>query len=306
MSAYVRSGLLTVEHILIPIGLRKFGALGDDALASYGIIHGMVMPVILFPAAFLSAFSGLIIPELSEFHVKGNKTAINSAVRRVFQITMLFAIGVSGIFICFSKELGFALYQNEEAGRYIRVIAALIPVMYLDTMVDSMLKGLDQQVASMRYNIMDVSLCVIMVYTLLPIGGIWAYVAIIFISELFNASLSIGCLLSVTGVQVKFCRWALQPIFCILGATSLSQILFGVLGIHFSYSSTSLFVHITVTTLCYLAFLKLTGGLSKEDIAWFRSIFSLKRSPKTPEITDGDAGRLQSRTRRTVSGKSEG
>lgn len=282
LSAYVRSGLLTVEHILIPIGLRKFGALGDDALASYGIIHGMVMPVILFPAAFLSAFSGLIIPELSEFHVKGNTSAINSAVKRVFQITMLFAIGISGIFICFSRELGLALYQSEEAGIYIRVIAALIPVMYLDTMVDSMLKGLDQQVASMRYNIMDVSLCVVMVYTLLPIGGIWAYIAIIFISELFNASLSIGRLLSVTDIRVRFCRWALQPIFCILGATSLSQIVFGVFGIHFRYSSTSLIIHIAVTALCYLLFLKLTGGLSKDDIAWFQSIFRFKKSECPP------------------------
>ncbi|MBQ5390525.1 MAG: oligosaccharide flippase family protein, partial [Clostridia bacterium] len=41
-SAYVRSGLVTVEHILIPIGLTAYG--DPSALATYGIISAMALP----------------------------------------------------------------------------------------------------------------------------------------------------------------------------------------------------------------------------------------------------------------------
>ena len=64
-SSYVRSGLLSLEHMLIPRGLSKSGALGEAAVASYGVLCGMVMPVVLFPMALLSSFAGLLVHELS-------------------------------------------------------------------------------------------------------------------------------------------------------------------------------------------------------------------------------------------------
>ena len=70
LSSYLRSGLVTIEHILIPIGLQKHGVDYSAALASYGTIHGMVFPLILFPSAICSTFSGLIVPELSELAAK--------------------------------------------------------------------------------------------------------------------------------------------------------------------------------------------------------------------------------------------
>lgn len=73
LSSYLRSGLVTLEHILIPSGLRKYGADYSASIASYGVIHGMVFPLILFPSAVNSTFAGLIVPELSELRsVYGN------------------------------------------------------------------------------------------------------------------------------------------------------------------------------------------------------------------------------------------
>ena len=62
--------------------------------------------------------------------------------------------------------------------------------MYLDTVVDGCLKGLGRQVWSMAVNILDAALGVILVYTLLPIGALGAYVGIIYFNELMNLALS--------------------------------------------------------------------------------------------------------------------
>jgi stage V sporulation protein B len=60
-STYFRSALLTIEHILIPIGIQKSGANRSQSLASYGTLQSMAMPLVLFPAAIIQSFSSLNI-----------------------------------------------------------------------------------------------------------------------------------------------------------------------------------------------------------------------------------------------------
>ena len=47
VSAYARTSLTTLEHLLIPCGLKSSGLTADRALAGYGIVHGMALPVVL-------------------------------------------------------------------------------------------------------------------------------------------------------------------------------------------------------------------------------------------------------------------
>ena len=55
VSAYARSGLISLEHLLIPIGLSQYGQAESAALASYGALQSMALPVVLFPAALPAA-----------------------------------------------------------------------------------------------------------------------------------------------------------------------------------------------------------------------------------------------------------
>ncbi|MEG2597519.1 MAG: oligosaccharide flippase family protein, partial [Oscillospiraceae bacterium] len=66
LSSYLRSALVTLENILIPKGFKKYGATGESALAQYGMMEAMVMPILTFPLAFLTSFSSLLVPELAE------------------------------------------------------------------------------------------------------------------------------------------------------------------------------------------------------------------------------------------------
>ena len=51
VSAYARSASSTLEHLLVPRGFRRSGLSADAALAGYGVIQGMAMPVIGFRPA---------------------------------------------------------------------------------------------------------------------------------------------------------------------------------------------------------------------------------------------------------------
>jgi stage V sporulation protein B len=275
LSSYLRSGLVTVQHILIPIGLRRHGADYETALASYGTIHGMVFPLILFPSAVCTTFAGLIVPELSELaatygEIKGNRH-ICYIVRRAISLALLFGIGTAGILLAFAEPLGILVYKSREAGNYIRLFASLVPVMYLDTTVDGMLKGLGQQMHSMLYNIIDASLSVFLVWTLMPRIGIWGYVVCVFITELINLAFSLTRLLTVTGTRLAIVKSVLCPIACISGAAAITTLLMKTQLPPLSNLPLCI-LGITIAAVLYAILLRSTGGLSAEDSKWLKNI----------------------------------
>lgn len=211
LSAYLRSALITTEHILIPKCLKKSGLDSDGSLKCYGTIHGMTLPLLLFPSSVLKSLSGLLVPELSECAVLGHKRQINHIISKMLKVSLMFSICVSGLFFSFADEFGNLIYKNNDVGLFIRLLAPLTVVMYVDGIVDGMLKGLNQQLHSMWYNIIDSAVSVLAVIYLLPRYGAAGYIAVIYISELLNAFLSINRLIKISDFKVKFLSWILIP-----------------------------------------------------------------------------------------------
>ncbi|MBR5236641.1 MAG: polysaccharide biosynthesis C-terminal domain-containing protein [Clostridia bacterium] len=267
ISSYLRSGLVTVEHLLVPRGLKKYGASASASLAQYGVVHGMVMPILLFPSAILGAFSGLLIPELTEFQKRKNEKQICRIATKALRTTLFFSIGAAGIFWFFANEIGMAIYKSGDAGLFIKFLAPLVLVMYTDHVVDSMLKGLNQQVYSMRYNIIDSAVSVVLIYTLLPHFGVNGYIAVIFITELLNGFLSINRLMKVTELKVGFLQELLLPCSAVFVAACLvrfgSVVLFGTV----SYQRLAVFGSIVCTALVYVVFLYCFGCLKNRKSA---------------------------------------
>lgn len=202
-SSYARTALSTLQHIIVPSSLRRSGASASSALSVYGTIHGMVFPVITFPQAFFYSLSELLIPELTEAQVSGDRAKTERIVGRVLSVSLLLSLLCAVFFFFFGPQLGAVLYKGQNAGEYIRVLAPLVIVMYLDSVTDGMLKGLGLQLGSMFINIADAVMCLVLVYTLLPIWAVKAYVGIIFFSECFNFALSFARLSRAVKIRLS-------------------------------------------------------------------------------------------------------
>ena len=266
LSAYVRSALVTVEHLLIPWGLERSGASRERSLAAYGIVHSMVFPLVLFPAAISGSFAGLLVPEIAQAKAANDSARIERIVERVFSAVLIFAIGTAGILLCFAEELSSVIYPEVGAGKFILMIAPLVPVMYLDTSVDSILKGLGEQVYCMGVNIADATLSVILVWMLLPTLGITGYIVTVYFTEIVNATLSIARLLRVTKVTTHPIRWIAKPMVCILAAVAATRWFLSCAKVSID-SSLSLTLQIVLTVSIYLLLLIVTKTwqLSKKE-----------------------------------------
>ena len=225
-SAYVRSFLLSVEHSLIPKRLVERGNTQSEALSSYGYLHGMALPIILFPMTPLSSFSGLLVPEFAESEGAGDKKRMEYIAGEAFDKTLMYAV-MSAVFIfAFAEELGYVIYHSYDAGLYISLLAPVVPIMYLDHVTDAMLKGIGEQVFSMWVNIADALLSVALVWVLIPIFDISGYAIVIIAMEIFNFSLSFLRLRRRVKFRVNPVKSIVLPLLSAIVAVALTSGLF--------------------------------------------------------------------------------
>ena len=212
LSHAARSVLSAAENLLIPLGLRKCGATASAALAQYGMLQGMVMPLLFFPSCFLGAFASLLIPEMSESLAAGKNRSIASVTGRSLRLTLLFSVFTACFFVAFGREIGVLFYRQEEAGELLRLLAPLVPLLYLDMVTDGLLKGLDQQLRSLAYNTLDASLRVALMAGILPLMGLKGYFCILYSCGILNVTLSLSRLLKTAGIRFRMMEWVVLPL----------------------------------------------------------------------------------------------
>lgn len=266
-----RSILLTIEHLLIPVGFKKSGQSPEMSLQTYGTINGMAFPILLYPSAALSSLSGLLVPELAQCKVRKQEKKINEIVERILSISLLYGICVGGIIYAFAKPISYAIYGNHSVAIYFQLLSPLVPIMYLDMSVDGMLKGLDQQLYSMRYNIFDSAICVILVWILLPRYAIKGYIIVLFVSEIINFYLSLRRLIKVVQHVTFSVSKILKPILCIGVSTSATIAFSNIFNQNILESKEFLILSVIISVIIYFVSLYLIGGIEKKDISLFKS-----------------------------------
>ena len=167
--------------------------------------------------------------------------------------------------------MGDILYGSEAVGVYLRLYAPFVPILYMDSVVDAMCKGLGQQNANVRYNIFTTLLDVVFLWVLLPRLGMGGYYFSFALSHLVNFALSLRRLLKVSEIGLSLgtpLRGALAA-----GAAALLARGLALEGL-------------AAPGLCYLALLVLGWGalgvVDREDLQWLRSLGRQRESGSPP------------------------
>ena len=211
-----RSVLSAMENTMIPKGLAKYGVSSQQSLAQYGMLKGMALPVLFFPSSFITSISSLLVSELAMEHSArgwkgGQSEQARDLTRQVLRYTLLFSVFVAGLFLFFSQEIGVAFYKEPAVGSMVRILAPLVPLMYLESIVDGMLTALDEQISVMKYNMIDSVGRLFLVMLLLPRFGMNGFLGMMYLSNLFTSLMCIHKLLKVTAIEVPIWEWIGKP-----------------------------------------------------------------------------------------------
>ena len=258
----MKAGINTAENLMVPKRLALYPG-ADDPLALFGTVSGMVFPILMFPAAILFGLAELLIPELARCAAAGSRGRISYLVQRSLKVAMLYGLFFCGLLFLLAEDLCVALYDNPEAGRYLRLYALLAPMLYCDAITDAMTKGLGQQKVCVRYNILTSTLDVIILYLLLPKYGMFGYFLSFFVTHLINFLLSLRRLLHISGETFPF------HIPAFSAASALAAIW---ASSHLSQPTLQVMVY-PVLLGCLLFLL---GIIRREDVQWIKGLLCKK------------------------------
>ena len=195
-----KGGLSTLENLLVP---KRLALAVADPLGAFGLISGMVFPVLMFPACLLFGLSELLIPELARCRCAGKEKRISHLLHKSLRLSLLYGLCLGGLLFLSADRLCLLLYRSREAGSLLRLFAPLAPMLYCDAITDAMTKGLGQQHMAVRFNIATNILDILGLFFLLPEWGLKGYFVSFLVSHAVNFFLSLRHLLRITGEQIR-------------------------------------------------------------------------------------------------------
>jgi len=217
-SAYLRSGVGIAESMLVPRGLQASGLTEEQTLAALGKLDGMALPILMYPAAFLAVVSKLLVPEIAAENATGHETENKSTTESVLRWTLTYSIFLALFALLFGEELGIAIYGDVRCGRYLVLLAPLVPILYCDRVTDGIMKGYNRQLDTVRINLTEAILRTFAACFLLPVTGIAGYVATFAAGTVLNFVFSFLALKKVSNIRFPWEKGVLIPIVTGLGA----------------------------------------------------------------------------------------
>ena len=210
-SRLLASALQAMESSLIPLCLALYLGERTAAVTQYGAVKGMAMPLIFFPFSVLAALSGLLMPEIARAGARRDSAARARLIHTAMTLTGLFAVLAGAGLILFGEPLAALLYQEEAVGQYVRVLGFIAPFMYLESMVDGILKGMGEQLATFRYSVLDSALRILAMSALIPRYGITGFFVVMAASNLLTCTLNLHRMLHCACMKVDWAAWFILP-----------------------------------------------------------------------------------------------
>lgn len=254
------------EGVWIVSGLEKSGLCHTDALSTYGSVHGMIMPLLLFPLTLMSSCLTLLVPEISRAAALSHRIRLQTLTARIYRFTACLGFMTMCIYIAFSPELSYIVYDAPALAPRLRILAFLTPIMIADSVSCGILNGIGAQGFLLRLSLSDSAIRLFLVSVLVPHFGIGSVIFIIIFSNIFTCTLSFRRASKLSGISLELEALVIKPCIAAFAAT---------LAVHVLYNR---FARIcSIPTLCagafglvtvYLCVSTYLGSPSRADISW--------------------------------------
>lgn len=141
----------SLVSVLFPLRLRAAGASSAEAMGAYGIVCGMVMPVLMIPSTLIGSIALVLVPDLSEAYYRGDREALASLVEKALNATLLIAALLIPFFLVCGQDVGLLLYSNAKSGALIAASAFLLLPMSVTMISGSLLNSMNCERNTLLY-----------------------------------------------------------------------------------------------------------------------------------------------------------
>ena len=222
------SSLITsLISVLFPMRLMAAGMSAGQAMSKYGIVFGMVMPVLMLPSTLISSVALVIVPELAECYYKKEKEKLAALAEKALNITCLTAFLLIPLFFVCGESVGILLFSDAESGKLIARSCLLLLPMSLTVITTSMLNSMGCEKHTLLFFLLGSAVMLLAVWFLPPYLGSGALVLGMTLDYLLTAICSLVVLRKRTTLRSgKFClKLTLVSLAAAIAGYALNELL---------------------------------------------------------------------------------
>ena len=269
----------SVIAVIIPIKLMQYGYSQTQALAQYGILMGMTMPILMVPNTFISSIAVALVPEISEHtnnidagNVK-NQTELAGKITMAIKTTILISFALMPAFISLGKPACEFLFGNSEAGIYLSIGAVLMLPMGLNQICTSMLNALGLELKGLAHYAVGAVLLFACIWFLPKYVGTYALIIGLALMHTTTAILSLKML-----KKRNLINWSFLQTIGVCGLICVPTSMLGYLVYSLLIKFMGLFVSLAISAiLCFIFNILLMFIFDIASIKGFVAKFRFKK-----------------------------
>ena len=204
----------SLSAVLLPWGLERAGYSPAEALSAFGVATGMVFPLLTSPLTVVGALCTVLVPELAEARVKGNRERLSRAVEKGLFFTLALTLGLLPFFYALAKPLCNLLYQVPLAGELLKRASFLLPLFSLSMLSQSFVNSLGYEKKTFLFSTVSSAVFLLLLLFLPKFLGIYAYLVALGGELLIGGGCSLLFLKKIAPPQKTFFKRSL-PLFII-------------------------------------------------------------------------------------------
>lgn len=177
--------------VILPAMLVRLGTSENEALKLFGMMTGMVIPVLFIPVTLIGSLALVLIPELSEDFYKKREERLRKNIQRGLKFSFAVACVLLPFFYALGEDMGKIAFSNAQAGLLIKKSCLILLPMSVTMISTSILNSLGFEKKSFLFYILSEGVMLLCILVFPAVCGIYAYVVGMGASFSLNAVLNL-------------------------------------------------------------------------------------------------------------------
>lgn len=216
--------------VILPLLLVNVcGYTNSEALALYGIVLGMAVPLIYSPNALIGSIAVVVAPELSENYYKKRDDAVRYDIEKTIKAAVFIAALLVPVLFVLGSALSIFLYDSELCGKIVTISSFMILPTCITMITNTVLNSMNCEKRTLVYFFIGAAVMLICLLFLTRYMGVYAYVLGISLSQIICAVLNL-IYLSKKCPKLNYMRYLVHSILVITAACLFGWLLNGIIS----------------------------------------------------------------------------
>lgn len=260
-----------LEPIIFLRALAMSGITAIAATSLYGIISGVLIPLLLFPSFIPYALSVVLVPAVSGAAASRHKEKLRNRIHLALRLSAITGSFAATVFFIHGAELAEKLFQVTEGAQYMTILAPVFFFYYIQSPLYSILQATGDAKAGMMNSVYGGIAKLGVMFILASQPGLQETGAVLAIGfgVLVTSFLHIATLRKNKATATGFSMFALPYVSFVITAI--------IRPIFFPIGHVSLWTECMITSIFLMIILLLTKQLRYGDFMHFKKLLKFQR-----------------------------